>query len=79
MTDEKKVKVETKSPVGGKKESEPKEGATSRERHKSAPYLRLKNSKSRRSLKYSFTVRKLGRIGKPGAASALKGGPVWIF
>ena len=46
---------------------------TNRNRRKSAPYLRLKNSKRRQSVrysfavpesvKYSFTVQKLGRIG----------------
>ena len=39
---------------------------TSRDRHTSAPYLRLKNNRRRQNVKYSFTVRKLGRRAKSG-------------
>ena len=56
---------------------------TSRDRYKLAPYLKLKNSRRRQSVKYSFavpgsfeysfTAQKLGQIG------ALKGGPFRIF
>ena len=60
-------------------EFQKKDWSTSRDLHKSAPYPRLKIAKGRQSVnysfavpesvKYSFTVRKLGRIGTPGHAS----------